>query len=262
MRLSISNIAWESADDACIYEYMNHTGYSALEIAPTRIFPENPYGLLDRARKWAENLYRDYGFSISSIQSIWHGKQERIFGTTEERQSLIDYTKKAIDFAEAIGCPNLVFGCPRNRNVTGKSDSMLAIPFFREIGDYAAGHGAVIAMEANPSIYNTNYINDTISALRLIEEVNSSGFRLNLDIGTIIENGESVEELTGYVKFISHVHISEPGLKPLVKRNLHQELKDILFREKYKGFVSIEMAKTQDIDIIKDAMDYMREIFY
>lgn len=262
MKLSISNIAWEFVNDACIYEYMHYTGYSALEIAPTRIFPENPYVQLDRARKWSENIYRDYGFSISSMQSIWHGKQERIFGTAEERQSLIDYTKKAIDFAEAIGCKNLVFGCPRNRNVTGKSDTMLAIPFFREIGNYAVEHGTVIAMEANPSIYNTNYINDTPSALRLIEEVNSAGFRLNLDIGTIIENEESMEELTRYFKFISHVHISEPGLKPLVKRNLHQELKDILLREKYKGFVSIEMAKTQDTDIIKDAMDYVREIFY
>ena len=45
-------------------------------------------------------------------------------------------------------------------------------------------------MEANPAIYNTNYINTTQEALDLIREVGSDGFRLNLDVGTMLENGE------------------------------------------------------------------------
>lgn len=262
MKLSISNIAWRSVNDVYMYEYMNHMGYSGLEIAPTRIFPKDPYDFLDSARKWFEEIYRNYGFIISSMQSIWYNRREKLFGTIEERKMLIDYTKKAIEFAEAIGCKNLVFGCPRNRNISEKKDASLAIPFFREIGDYALEHGTVIAMEANPQVYNTNYINDTPSALKLIEEVDSAGFRLNLDVGTMIENSESVEELTGYVKLINHVHISEPGLKAVVKRNLHQELKEILLREKYQGFVSIEMTKIDEIKGIKAAMDYVKEIFY
>jgi hypothetical protein len=36
-----------------------------------------------------------------------------------------------------------------------------------------------------------------LSALRLIEEVSSGGFLLNLDVGTMIWNEEGVEELTG-----------------------------------------------------------------
>ena len=50
-------------------------------------------------------------------------------------------------------------------------------------------------MEANPPIYHTNFINDTQSAIELIEIVNSKGFRLNLDVGTMIENQESVSTL-------------------------------------------------------------------
>ena len=262
MNLSISNIAWRPEDDVYMYKYMNYIGYSGLEIAPTRIFPGSPYTLLDRAEKWSKEIHRNYGFVISSMQSIWYNRHEQLFGTIKERQTLLDYTKKAIDFAEAIGCKNLVFGCPRNRSITGKVVTRLAIPFFREIGDYALEHGTIIAMEANPPVYNTNYINHTLSAIKLIEEVNSAGFRLNLDVGTMIENSESVEELTGYIKFINHVHISEPRLEIIVKRNLHRELKEILLREKYHGFVSIEMAKIEKINIIKDVMDYVREIFY
>ncbi len=54
-----------------------------------------------------------------------------------------------------------------------RADLSLAINFFRELGDYAYEKGTVIGMEANPPIYHTNFINDTQSAIELIEIVNS-----------------------------------------------------------------------------------------
>lgn len=261
MRLSISNIAWSDEKDEQVYALMKKHGYSGLEIAPTRIFPETPYDKNKDAKAWGEQLKQKYGFSVSSMQSIWYGHQEKIFGSAEERQVLVDYTKKAIDFAAAIDCPNLVFGCPRNRNLPEGADAEPAIGFFREIGDYAVEHGTIVAMEANPPIYNTNYINDTLSALELIKKVDSRGFLLNLDVGTMIQNEESVSELAGKVEFIHHVHISEPGLKPIKERKLHAELKEILAEENYEGFISIEMGKLEDISVIEEKMDYVRIIF-
>ena len=233
MKLSISNIGWTAEQDAEVYDLMKRFSFSGLEIAPTRIFPENPYEKLDAAREWAQMLKQQHGFCIPSMQSIWFGRQERIFGTAEERGILLDYTKKAIDFAAAIDCKNLVFGCPRNRTLPDGTDPQIGVEFFRAIGDYALRRGTVIGMEANPPIYNTNYINDTLSALRLIEEVNCDGFRLNLDVGTIIHNGERVDILKDKVHLISHVHISEPGLKTIVRRELHKELKALLQAEGY-----------------------------
>ena len=48
------------------------------------------------------------------MQSIWYGMIEK-FDSSDKRQKLIKYTKKAIDFAVAIECSKLVFGCPKNR---------------------------------------------------------------------------------------------------------------------------------------------------
>ena len=115
MKLSISNIGWSNENDVNVYELMKKYGYSGLEIAPTRIFPEAPYDKLKEAGVWVENFKKKYGLCVSSMQSIWFGRQEKIFGSKEERQILVEYTKKAIDFASVIGCRNLVFGCPRNR---------------------------------------------------------------------------------------------------------------------------------------------------
>lgn len=261
MKLSISNIGWGNSEDHIIYKLMKKYNYLGLEIAPTRIFPENPYDRLNEANAWAKNLKKQYCLAIPSMQSIWFKRQEKLFGTDEERQILIDYTKKAINFASAIACNNLVFGCPRNRAIPENANPEKGIEFFREISNYAAEKGTVIGMEANPLIYDTNYINDTRSALELIEQVGEKGFRLNLDVGTMIQNKEDVKVISGKVHLINHVHISEPGLKPIEQRQLHYDLKKILLHENYQGFISIEMGRTENISIIKDKMQYVREIF-
>lgn len=257
MKLSISNIAWTAPQDEAVYEMMRENGFAGLEIAPTRIFPEAPYDRVAQAREWRGTL----GFAVPSMQSIWFGRQENLFASVDERQALTDYTKKAIDFAAAIGCRNLVFGCPRNRTLPDGVDAAAAVPFFKELGDYALANDTVIGMEANPPIYNTNYINTTAEAIELIEQVGSDGFRLNLDVGTMVHNGESVDLLNGKVHLINHVHISEPKLAPIGKRDLHATLCERLAKEGYNGFVSIEMGKQDDLGVIRDVMQYVKGVF-
>ena len=268
MKLSVSNIAWGEKNDSIIYDYMKQNGYTGLEIAPTRIIPEAPYDNVNLAKEILERLTTQYGFVVPSMQSIWFGRSERIFYGQEERQTLVDYTKKAIDFAVEIGCHNLVFGCPRNRKIEkewGLSKEQIGeieVAFFKELGDYAVERGTIIGMEANPTIYNTNYVNTTAEALELIKKVNSKGFLLNLDIGTVVCHKENVEMLIGNVPLINHVHISEPGLKIIEKRELHKKLADILRKENYMGYVSIEMGKQEDVIPLKQTMQYIAEVFY
>ena len=165
VKLSMSNIGWERCQNEKIYRIMRKKGITGLEIAPTQVFQNDPYERLVEAGAWARDIKKRYGFEIPSMQSIWFGRNEKLFGTEEERNLLLEYTKKAIDFAAVIGCRNLVFGCPRNRRLPENADKNLGVNFFKEVGDYAAEKNTVIGMEANPPLYNTNYINDTLSAL-------------------------------------------------------------------------------------------------
>ena len=261
MKLSVSNIAWASGNDTAVYEMMKNMGFEGLEIAPTRIFPENPYDRLETANEWAKQLESKYGFIIPSMQSIWYGRNEKLFGTEEERAALAEYTQKAIDFAEVIRCRNLVFGCPRNRFMPEGADEDIAVRFFKELGDYAAEHNTVIGMEANPPIYNTNYINDTKAALDLVEKVGSDGFKLNLDIGTMIHNEEDVSVLNGRESLINHVHVSEPGLKPVKQRRIHKTLFEVLTSCGYEGFVSIEAGRQESLAELEKMLKYVEEIF-
>lgn len=272
MKLSISNIAWTSEEDDQVYALMHQYGYTGLEIAPTRFFETAPYEDLEAARAWRETFASEEGFAIPSMQSIWFGRTEKLFAASEQRRTLLAYTKKAVDFAGAVRCVNLVFGSPKNRALPDRADRALwqqGVEFFKEIGDYAASRQAVIGMEANPAIYQTNYINTTQEAIQLIQEVASDGFRLNLDIGTMIENKERVEVLEKNVSLISHVHLSEPFLKPIVtsvdRRGFHEELAAFLRENNYQGYVSVEMGKTQDgvdrIALLDEILAYGREMF-
>lgn len=257
IKLSISNIAWVSEHDTEMYQFLNDAGFQGLEIAPTRIFPESPYDKLTEAKAWASELKEKYGLEVPSMQSIWYGHQEKIFGTKDDRKVLIDYTKKAINFAEAIGCKNLVFGNPKNRDTDDVPGNYpIAIDFFREIGDYALEHNTTIAIEANPVIYNTHFLNTTEQAVEMAYKCGSEGVKVNVDLGTIIYNEEDIKYLKIIPEYINHVHISEPGLRSIEHRAMHGLLFSLLRDIGYERYVSIEMGNREDISevqrIVKD----------
>lgn len=262
MQLAISNIAWNAEQNENVYALMQKYNFSGLEIAPTKIFARNPFDKLDEAKIWSQKLKACYGFAIPSMQSIWFGKTEKLFGSNAEREVLLDYTKKAIDFASVIGCKNLVFGCPKNRVKTENFSMEIAIDFFKKIGDYALTKNTCIGMEANPTIYGTDFINTTAEAIDLICQIGSDGLKLNLDVGAIISNKENLSVLMRHENLINHVHISEPNLVPIEKRELHKEIFDFLKKANYVGFVSIEMASAEDAGVIERAMKYLESICF
>ncbi len=261
MNLSISNIAWEAKYDDEMYVFLKEKKINGLEIAPTRIFQEAPYDHLEEAHKWAKTLKNDYHLVIPSMQSIWYGHTERIFGSEEERKILIDYTKKAILFAESIECKNLVFGNPKNRDTDDiKKNMPIALDFFKEIGDFAFEHHTCIALEANPPIYNTRFMNMTKQAVEMAYKVNSNGIKVNVDLGTILYNNERLEYLTQIAEYINHIHISEPGLKCIARREKnHSALLHFAKECVPDVFVSVEMGK-QNIQKVKQVISYIKEL--
>lgn len=276
MNLAISNIAWGAEADPILYKSMRELGYTGLEIAPTRVFPDAPYGHLAEAAVFARKLREEYGLSICSMQSIWYGRTERLFASVEERASLLEYTKKAIDFAQAMGCPNLVFGSPKNRWRPKDAPLEPVLTFFRELGSYAASCGAVLSIEPNPPLYHTNFINTTPQACAFVQAVLESGAKslpaspglaVNLDLGTVIENGEELSCLPAWLPWIHHIHISEPGLCRLrpEHRALHETLASLVRdgweQGAYQGYVSIEMGKLASLPDLLETMKGIRELF-
>lgn len=241
IKLSVSNIAWDKSQDREMYGFLRDEGIEGLEIAPTRIFPEDPYAKLKEARQFRSMLFEEYHLQIPSMQSIWYGRNERIFGSEQEREALIEYSKRAFEFAQALGCGNLVFGCPKNRNVGPGESTEAALDFFGRLGQLACSCGTVLAIEANPVTYGTNYLNTTRGAYALAAELDSDGVKVNYDFGTVLYNNEPVPEIVQMAGLVHHVHISAPGLAEVTFDKRHRELISELEEAGYGGYVSLEM---------------------
>lgn len=260
-RLCISNIAWDPSDNEEIYQFLKAKNIKHLEIAPTKLVGENPYDKINEAKEITTKLKNNYNISIDSIQSMWYGKKENIFESIHNRNELIAYTKKAIDFASAINCRNIVFGNPKNRNMEDyQKNYPEAIKFFQEIGKYAQEKNVIIAIEPNPTIYNTNFLNTTEEAIDFVQKLNCSHIKINCDLGTIIANNEDLKIIEDNITYINHLHISEPNLEIIKKRDLHKELFHILKKQNYGNLVSIEM-KQCSVEEIKDTINYIANVY-
>jgi sugar phosphate isomerase/epimerase len=260
IRLAASNIGWKKEDDERIYSKMKELGYEGLEIAPTRIFPERPYECAPSVTLFAGYLYRKYGFTIPSMQSILNGREENLFDPAG-RFALTEYLDSAYGFAAACRCPNLVFGCPRNRRLPEGKTIFDADDFLRENGMLAARQGVTLALETVPPCYNdNNFCTRTKDTLDYVKHLGVPGVSVNLDIGAMLTNGEKLADIVERLDLVSHVHISEPGLAPIAPHPIHRELALLLKGLGYQGFVSVEM-KTTDADTMEKALEYVAEVF-
>lgn len=260
MKLSVSNIGWTEQEDEQVYALLAKLGFCGVEAAPTRIRKEQPYLHKEAAAAFASQMH-EKGFCVPSMQSIWFGRTENIFGTKEEKAALYEYTCAAIAFSAAAHCPNLVFGCPKNRNLPQGAKPEDAAPFFREIAAVATAHGVVLALEANPAIYNTNFLNTTEEAFAYADYLGCNGIGVNLDFGTIVQNKEDLSGVAKNIKLVSHVHISEPFLAPIEPRLQHKELATLLCELGYDKFVSLEMRAAASLQTLESAASYLAEVF-
>ena len=274
--IAASNIAWNSDADDEMYAFLMSAGCQGIEIAPTRIFPEAPYDHLSDVREFAASLRENYNLCICSMQSIWYGVTDLIFDSDAARERLIAYTAKAVAFASACGCKNLVFGSPKNRSLPNNQ----AIPdegyrFFSDIGHIATENGCIIALEANPEIYGTNFINTTEQAFAFANTVNSPGLKVNLDIGTVIfecegmstegiaddkHSAKIIESIRNNFDMINHVHLSEPRLVPIKKRDLVIRIFKVLGSMGYSKYLSLEMANTNRLTDVQEALKLLKEM--
>ena len=97
-------------------------------------------------------------------------------------------------------------------------------------------------------------------AFALVKRLDNPGLAVNLDLSTMLAQGESLQSFVDDLKYVSHVHISEPGLAPIQKRPEHKELALLLGAVGYQGYVSVEMGST-DLETIRRTLDYIAEVF-
>ena len=264
IKLACSNLSWKIEDTDKVLTLLKEKFFNGIELAPSKLFGN--FELKKDHIAHIERIKRIYNLPTVSIQSMWFGLTHNIYRSKEDRFILLKRTKRLVVFADKIGCRNIVFGCPKNRNIpenmfnsSKKIAEEIALDFFYKIGMYCKKHSTILSLEANPNIYGTNFLNTTLDCIDFTNKLSISSIKTNLDFGTVIYNQEKLNEIEPNLKKINHVHISEPYLKLIKKSEKHKELFKILQKNNFDGFVSIEMNNQSYQDLI-EVINYVQTI--
>jgi len=256
VKLAMSAIAWEPPDDDAAAAILREHGFTGVELAPTKIFPQ-PDAATDAEVAACRRAWEGRGLQIVAMQALLFGRPElTIFG--EARERTLSYLSGVARLGGQLGAGALVFGSPRNRargSLPAAEAWRSAVQFFRELGTAAAAAGTCVCIEPNPPRYGADFVTTSEEALRLVEEVASPGFGLHLDAACALLAGEDFpSRLRASARALRHVHLSEPELAPVRAGGtldlpaISTALRDI----GYSGWVSVEM-KPAALDAVRTA---------
>lgn len=218
MRISISNIAWEPADDEAVAALLNRYRIDAIDIAPGKYFPDVASATQEDIA-FVRAIWEGRGVSLLGMQSLFFGRIGLNLFDKDTQPAMLDHLTHVCRVAGGLGIGPLVFGSPKCRD-RGHLDPVtvdaVATEFFRRAGDIAAKYGATLCLEANPARYGCNFMTSTLEAADVVARVNHPAVRLHLDTGTMTINQESPSEtVRQYANLVGYVHASEPDLAPL-----------------------------------------------
>ncbi|CDS53108.1 hypothetical protein [Polaromonas sp. CG9_12] len=251
MRLAISNIAWDIAEDEAIAGLLQCHGIDAIDIAPGKYFPRPGKATSSDIRR-VKDWWAERGIEITGMQALLFGTSGlNVFGSPEVQEALLQHLDAVCRIGGELGARRIVFGSPKNRDRSGLSDAevmTVAIPFFRRLGDLATAHGVIICLEPNPPCYGANFMTSSAETALAVEQINHPAIRMQFDTGALSINSENpATVLHQSAGLIGHIHASEPNLLPLGDGGTdHGKMFEALISCLPNYLVTIEMVATQN----------------
>lgn len=219
MRIAISNIAWDIAEDEAVAAMLKRYAIDAIDIAPGKYFPlpnEATTEQIQAVKSW----WAERGIEITGMQALLFGTTGlNVFGPPESQAALLQHLEGVCRIGGVLGATRIVFGSPKNRDRSQLDDAetaTVARQFFRQLGDVAACHGVTICLEPNPTCYGANFMTTSVETAAVVRLVDHPAIGMQFDTGALAINGEDPQTVLGdCAPLIRHIHASEPNLVPL-----------------------------------------------
>ncbi|MGO8944941.1 MAG: sugar phosphate isomerase/epimerase family protein [Syntrophobacteraceae bacterium] len=278
MKLSFSTNAFVRFSVAQAIEIIAKTGYSGVEILADvpHLFPYSTKGpeLDEVAASLKKNRIEAANINANTAVGYYGAKfWEPLFEPSlanpdpDARRWRVEFTKKCIDIAACLCCPNV--SVTSGRMVPGvKPEKSLALlkESILEIVEYAAARHVRVGMEYEPGLL----VERAEELAVLIREVGAENFGANLDFGHSHLAGEApVDVAQSLASSIFHIHLED------IKGRKHYHLipgeGDIDFEDiaralagiEYEGFGTVELYTFPENpeQAARKAFDYLRDKF-
>jgi len=219
MKLSVSNIAWDVEEDSAMVDLLHRYGVDTIDVAPGKYFPD-PVAATEQQISDVKHWWAQRGIEITGMQALLFGTSGlNVFGSAESQENLLKHMAGVCRIGAGLGATKLVFGSPKNRDRSGLSDAeamVIAVAFFKKLGDIAKEQGVVVCLEPNPAHYGANFMTTSEETASVVSQIAHPAIKMQLDTGALAINGEDCSGvLEHHVALIGHIHLSEPDLVPL-----------------------------------------------
>ena len=278
MKLSFSTNAFVRFSVPEAIEIIAKTGYSGVEILADipHLYPFSTtaselaeiVSSLEKNRILAANINANTAVGYYGAK-FWEPLFEPSLANPEvdARKWRVEFTKKCIDMARFLSCPNV--SVTSGRMVPGaKPETSLALlkQSILEIVEYAAGKHVRVGMEYEPGLI----VERAEELAGLIREVGAENFGANLDFGHSHIAGEAPSDVTERLASrIFHIHLEDisarkhyhliPGEGDIDFEDIFRALAGI----EYEGFVTVELYTCPENpeQAARKAFDYLKNVF-
>jgi sugar phosphate isomerase/epimerase len=212
-------------------------GYDAAEFVGEPESTDAGYirGLLDK-----------YQLDASSICAIYTPERDLVSSQIDTRRNAVQYLKKCVDFAKAIGAQGISVTPTANMKIHAEADINTELKWaadgIKEAGLYAGEHGIRLTIEAW-NRYETYLINRLEQSLSLVNEINlpnvgcmGDTYHMNIEEVNMAEAFRNVGQKLYYVHFADS-NRAAPGRGHIDFKPIAQALLDI----GYEGYISMEL---------------------
>ena len=247
MRLAFSNLAWSPDQDAATWALLRDHGFTGVEVAPTKLWPEWQ-GATPAAAKAARQRLNDAGFSVPAMQAILFAQPDaRLFDPAGER-ALEAHMAKVAALGGALGAEVAVWGAPKQRDCGTREFAAAldhAVPLCQRLAGIFADHGVSLCIEPNPRRYHCNFVWSTLQGIELVKAVAHTHFGLHLDSAALFLEQEALPDVwPSAAPYVRHFHISEPDLGDFAAPQVpHATNLKTLHKASYGGWCSVEMRE-------------------
>lgn len=163
----------------------------------------------------------------------------------KEREQAVQFSKKWIDVAAAVGSPGVRTNIPEAKD--SKPDVERTADSLRRVGEYASSKNVVVHLENDNPVTE-----DPFFLVQVIEKVNSPWVRSNPDFCNTLATGreeyayKGIAAMFRYAYGICHVKDSEANEKGQIFRVDVAKTFGILKSAKFRGYCSMEFDAPGD----------------
>jgi sugar phosphate isomerase/epimerase len=266
MKLSISNIAWDTARMQEFLGVIAASGCQGLELSPSMVWKE-PVKTTPQEVKDLKGLIESYHLEISSMHSLTFPHPELTFFDSEEaRNKLISYIVSLGRLAGQMRIPVMVYGSARSRMIGARDRKecfKVMTDSFRQMAEGIKSYNVKLLIEPL-SKAECDSLNTAEEAMELIRAVDHPNFALHIDLkSSFAEKENSWDVWKRYGSYIYHCHVANPGLKPPGPDcKEHYEAAKAIKASGYKGYISLEIGRVGDPQVARDALNFVRQVYF